>query len=207
MRVLVVDDHPLVRKGIISTLNMQQNIEDIEEASTVDEAVSLLSKNKPEITILDLYLGKEDGLEIVNKAKNRHINTRFLVLTSSSRKEDFERAQRMDVDGYVLKEAFTDDIIYAFKVIARGKKYYDPTILDYKFRSEKKSVFDELTQRELDVLRELAKGCSNQQIAKNLFISEHTVKKHVSSILGKLGLSHRTEAALLANNTHGIDYN
>lgn len=206
MRVLVVDDHPLVRKGIITTLNMQQGIEDIEEASTVDEAVSLLSRNKPEITILDLYLGKEDGLEIVNRAKSRQIDTRFLVLTSSSKKEDFERAQKMDVDGYVLKEALTDDILYAFKVITRGKKYYDPTILDYKFKAEKKSVFDELTQREMDVLRELAKGCSNQQIAKKLFISEHTVKKHVSSILGKLGLSHRTEAALMATNTYSIGY-
>lgn len=207
MKVLVVDDHPLVRKGIISTLYMHQNVDNIDEASTVDEAVSLLSKNKPEITIIDLYLGKEDGLEIVNRAKNRHIDTRFIVLTSSSRKEDFERAQNLDVDGYVLKDAFTDDIIYAFKVISRGRKYYDPAILDYKLKSGKKSVLDELTQREMDVFKELGKGCSNQQIAKNLFISEHTVKKHVSSILGKLGLSHRTEAALLANNTHCIDFN
>lgn len=204
MKVLVVDDHPIVRKGIISTLHFEKHVEDIQEASSIEEAMSILTKNKPEITIIDLNLGKEDGLEVVGKARNRHIDTKFIVLTSSSKKDDFERATKMGVDGYILKDALQEDIEYALKVISRGKKFYDPTILNYKFKSEEESILDELTQREKDVFKELGRGCSNQQIAKNLFISEHTVKKHVSSILGKLRLSHRTEAALLANNIQSV---
>lgn len=199
MRILVVDDHPLVRKGIISTLSMVDEVEEIQEAASVEEALALISKFKPEITIIDLNLGREDGMEVVYKARQQQFYSKFIVLTSSSKTEDFERAQNMNVDGYILKDAFTDDIIYAFKVIARGKKFYDPTIVQYKFKATEKSIFYELTSREMEVLTDLGKGYSNRQIAKDLFISEHTVKKHVSSILDKLELKHRTEAALIAN--------
>jgi len=199
MRVLVVDDHPLVRKGIMSVLKFVPDMEEIQEASSVDEALSLLIKTKPEMTIIDINLGKEDGLEVIRKARKCNYESKFIVLTSSSRKDDFERARKMDVDGYILKDAFTEDIIYAVNTINRGRKYYDPAIMQYKFDSSEKTLFDELTDRELDVLKALGKGLSNQQIARDLFISESTVKKHVSAILNKLGLSHRTEAALLAN--------
>ncbi|NLX64478.1 MAG: response regulator transcription factor [Clostridiaceae bacterium] len=199
MKVLVVDDHPLVIKGIISILSCVKDIERIEEASNVDEAMEIISKIKPEITIIDLYLGREDGLEIVDRARKNHFQSKFIVLTSSSRKEDFERARDMDVDGYILKEAFAEDIIYAFKVIAKGRKFYDSLMIEPRFRMMETAPFDELTKRELDVLKGIGKGMSNQQIAKELFISEHTVKKHVSSILNKLGMKHRTEAAIKAN--------
>src|SRR5690606_1566413 len=120
--------------------------------------------------------------------KARNLHTRFVVLTSSSRKEDFDRAQKADVDGYILKEAFTDEFMYAIKVINRGKKFYDSTIMDYRMRYEKYESLAELTETEWEVLRELGLGHSNGQIAKTLYISENTVKKHVSSILSKLGM-------------------
>jgi len=199
MKVLVVDDHPLVRKGIVSTLSCEEEIECIEEASNVEEALKMISVSRPEITIIDLYLGKENGFEIVERARKNHFQSKFIVLTSSSKKEDFERAQDMDVDGYILKEAFAEDIIYALKVIAKGRKFYDSLMIKPQFCMAKTAHFDELTERELDVLKGIGKGLSNQQIAKELFISEHTVKKHVSSILNKLGMKHRTEAAIKAN--------
>lgn len=198
MKVLVVDDHPLVRRGIVSTISFENDIEDITEASNISEAMSNLINNKPDITVIDLYLGTEDGLEIVNQAKAKNINSKFIVLTSSSKKSDFVKAQKLDVEGYILKDAFTEDFIYAFKVVNRGKKYYDPAVIEYKYGNGEKSNLDELTERELDVLKELSLGHSNGQIAKTLFISENTVKKHVSAILNKLDLSHRTEAALFA---------
>jgi two-component system nitrate/nitrite response regulator NarL len=198
MKVLVVDDHPLVRRGIVSTISFENDIEDITEASNISEAMSNLINNKPDITVIDLYLGTEDGLEIVNQAKAKNINSKFIVLTSSSKKSDFAKAQKLDVEGYILKDAFAEDFIYAFKVVNRGKKYYDPAVIEYKYGNGEKSNLDELTERELDVLKELSLGHSNGQIAKTLFISENTVKKHVSAILNKLDLSHRTEAALFA---------
>ena len=199
MNILVVDDHPLVRKGISSTLAVEDNIENITEASNVEEAVKILYKEKPDLAIIDLNLGQQDGLEIIKKYKNIKNNTKYIILTSSVRKEDFFRAEELKVDGYILKEAFVEDIIYAVKIIARGKKYIDPDILEYKNNYSQDNIFSELTAREKDVLRELGKGLSNSMIAEKLYISEHTVKKHVSNILLKLDLTHRTQAALLVN--------
>lgn len=200
MTVLIVDDHPLVRKGIISTLSTQMDVDVVGEASNARDAMTLLSNRKPDVTIIDLYLGKDNGLEVISKARQNSFQTKFIVLTTSSKKDDFDRARSMEVDGYILKEAFTDDIIYAFKIISRGKKYYDPTLVQLKFKEQEKYPLNELTLREQEVLEYLGKGLSNYQIAKSLYISENTVKKHISAILNKLELSRRTEAALYINN-------
>lgn len=200
MKVLVIDDHPLVRKGLVSTLAFESDIEQIKEASNVEEAVSLLSSFSPDISMVDLRLGKEDGLDVIMRARKNKIKTKFIVLTSSSKKEDFLRAQEAGVDGYLLKEAFTEDIIYAIHVVERGKKFFDSDMMQSCSKDMCRSGLEELTERERDVLIELGRGRSNIQIAQKLYISENTVKKHISSILSKLGLSHRTEAALFVNN-------
>ena len=199
MKILIADDHPLVRKGLSSALAMEDGIDEVIEASGVDEAINLISSFNPQISVIDLRLGNEDGLEIIKKARDRKLPTKFIILTSSLRKEDFIRAQHYDVEGYILKESFIEDILYAFHVVTRGKKFIDPEILQYKAEGEDPKI-DALTVREQEVLCELGKGLCNNQIAEKLFISEHTVKKHISCILAKLGLSHRTEAALYANN-------
>ncbi|MTI66903.1 MAG: response regulator transcription factor [Firmicutes bacterium] len=201
MKILVVDDHPLVRKGISSTLSFEDDIEKVHEASSVEEAMKGLRRYNPEIAMIDLKLGKEDGLDIVKKAKKERLFTKYIILTSSSNRDDFLRAQRVGVDGYVLKEAFTEDVIYAFHVVRRGKKFFDQEILQYQMDESNDDKYDELTPRERDVLVELGKGLSNIQIARKLYISENTVKKHVSNIFSKLCLSHRTEAALYINNS------
>lgn len=199
MNILIVDDHPLVRKGISSTLSFEENIDTIFEASTVDEAIKLISSQNPVLVIVNLNLGKEDGLEIVKRAKNKNLDTKFVILTSSVRKDDFIRSEEAGVDGYILKDAFLEDILYAIHVVLRGKKFVDPEIINYQLHNSSESCLSELTPREYDVLAELGKGLSNYEIAKELFISENTVKKHVSNVLLKLQLSHRTQAALLVN--------
>jgi two-component system nitrate/nitrite response regulator NarL len=198
MNILVVDDHPLVRKGITSTLSCEDNIDIVLEASNVKEAISIIISKKPNLAIVDLNLGKEDGLEIIKNLKNK-TNTKFIILTSSIKKEDFIRSEEAGVDGYILKDAFAEDILYAIHVVLRGRKFIDPEITKYQVESTFDNGFTELTPREYDVLVELGKGLSNVEIAKKLFISEHTVKKHVSSILLKLQLNHRTQAALFVN--------
>lgn len=199
MNILVVDDHPLVRRGIISILAIENDIEQINEASNVEDAVKILYREKPDVAIIDLNLGKEDGLDIIEKYKNINNNTKYLILTSSVKKEDYLRARSFKVDGYILKEAFVEDLIYAVRIVARGKKYIDPDILEYRNNYSKEDIFSELTSREKDVLKELGEGLSNSMIAEKLFISENTVKKHVSNILSKLELTQRTQAALLVN--------
>jgi len=201
MRILIVDDHPLVRRGIASTLSFEKDIGEIFEASNIEEAMRLIRDKKPDLAIVDLYLGNKDGLQIVSDSKKEGLRTKFVILTSSIKKEDYIRAKEIGIDGYILKEAYAEDILYALNVVLRGKQFIDPEIIRYEISSAQENKYlAELTPRERDVLIELGKGLSNQEIAKNLFISEHTVKKHVSNILLKLELSHRTQAALLANN-------
>lgn len=202
MKVLIVDDHPLVRKGIVSTLSFEENIEKILEASNNRDAMELIIDEKPEIAIVDLYLGKEYGLDIVESSKKRGFKTKFIILTSSMKREDFLKSKEVGVDGYVLKEAYAEDIIYAIHLVLRGKRFIDSEIIKFEAvsTSENRNL-STLTPREKDVLIELAKGLSNYEIAKKLYISENTVKKHVSSILSKLEVEHRTQATLLVKSS------
>lgn len=204
MNVLIVDDHPLVRKGVSYALSYEDDIDTILEASNICEAINLINYKKPDIAIVDLNLCKEDGLEIIKTAKNKGTNTKFIILTSSLKKEDFIRSSEAGVDGYILKDAFAEDIMYAIHVVLRGKKFIDPEITKYQVESISDNGFSELTHREYEVLVELGKGLSNYEISKELFISENTVKKHVSSILLKLQLTHRTQVALLVNQAVNI---
>ena len=202
MNVLIVDDHPLVRKGIASTLSFEKDFGEILEVSNTSEALNIIDTKKPTVAIVDLNLGEEDGLQIVTKSRERGTPTKFLILTSSIKKDDFIRSKEVGVDGYILKEAFAEDILYAIRVILRGRKYIDPEIIQYEMQNDSEDTYlDELTPREQDVLVEIGKGLSNYEIGKKLFISENTVKKHVSNIFSKLHLTHRTQAALLVNNS------
>ncbi len=199
MKILLIDDHPMVRKGLASILSQEDDVEEIKEAANIEDSMKILSHYDADIVIVDLKLGKEDGLEVVNLAKKKNSKAKFISLTSSSKKDDFIRAQEAGVDGYILKEAFAEDIIYAIRVVARGKKFFDSEMLQYA--TSEQDEFKDLTPREKDVLSELTRGLSNTQIAGRLYISENTVKKHISSIFSKLDLSNRLEVAVFVNNT------
>lgn len=200
MRLLIVDDHFLVRKGLISIFSEDKNIECIKEAGTIEEASNIIARDKPDIVLVDLKLGKEDGLTLILKGRHLSADSKFIIITSFISHENFLRAEQVGVNGYILKDAFSEDIFYAISAVSRGKKYYDPSIVGYKEKDDENIMIDALTEREKEVLRELGKGCSNDEIAKNLYISQNTVKKHVSSILAKLNISQRAQAVFLVNN-------
>jgi len=197
MKVVLVDDHPLVRKGLISVLSMEGDVEVIGEAGNIKEAVEIINNKRPELALIDLRLGDEYGLDIIRKSNN---DCKYIVLTSSTDEYDFKKAEEMGVQGYVLKEAFPEELLYAIRLVSRGRKYYDPVIMDQLMKSSSKSdMKEELTPREIDVLIALGQGLCNKDIAKKLYITEYTVKKHVSQILAKLELTDRTQAALYAH--------
>ena len=195
MRLVIVDDHPLVRQGINSILSTENNFEIVGEAGCVRDAERMIIENKPDAVLIDLRLGKEDGLTIVKNAKVRNTSCKFIILTSSLGHSDFQRAEECGINGYILKESYPDEIIYALNVINRGRKYFDPNVVDYVMKNSNDDI-DDLTPREREVLEELGKGICNKEIAKRLFITEFTVKKHIGQILDKLNLSDRTQAAL-----------
>lgn len=164
MKILIVDDHPIVRKGISSALSFEKDVEKVLEASSLKEAMTLINAEKPELCIVDLYLGEEDGLELLKKAKYESGGVKFVILTSSLKKEDFIRAEEAGADGYILKDAFSEDILYAISVVLRGKKFIDPDIVRCQVETyEKLDCLKELTPREVEVLYELGKGLSNME--------------------------------------------
>lgn len=199
VKIVIVDDHPLVRKGLAAVISMQQNVQFAGEAKNQREAMLVLEETQPDLVLLDLKLADESGLDIIKAARRMGFNSKFILLTSSASREDFLKAEEAGVDGYVLKEALPEELLYAIQLVGKGRKYYDPTILENKLREEAGSLTDELTPKEREVLIELGQGACNREIAAKLFISEFTVKKHVSQILAKLRLADRTQAALYAN--------
>lgn len=198
MKVLIVDDHDVVRKGIAAMLECDEDFSEIEEAGSLDEGMKKLTVYMPDIALIDVNLAGKNGLDIIEQARKSQVETKFVVLTSSSRKGDFLRAKELDVDGYILKDSNVEDIIYAIKSIARGRKFYDTQIAERSSQDDREKVLSCLTEREREVFIEIGKGLTNTQIAEKLYISENTVKKHISSLLSKLGLAHRTEVALYA---------
>lgn len=199
MKLLIVDDHEIVRKGLIGVLDLEEEFSKIEEASTIKEALKILRISKPDIAIIDICLAhKENGLDIIEKSKSEHLMTKFVVFTGSSRRDDFNRAKQLGVSGYILKNSDVEDIAYALRSVIKGKCFFDSSIQVTSGADIHKEVKELLTEREYEVLRALGKGLTNQQIAQQFFITENTVKKHISSLLAKLQLAHRTEAALYA---------
>lgn len=211
MQILIVDDHPLMRKGLVSLLEMDRNYEVVGEVDHNEEALNLLSKVEPDLIIVDLQLGKNAELHFIAEARARGYTGKFLIFTSSISKKNFGRAHEVGVDGLILKEAFPEEILHALHIIHKGRKYYDSSIVDFKIDSHRLQTdmsesIEQLTPKEMEVLLELGKGCSNKEIAQTLFITDYTVKKHVSQILSKLELADRTHAALFANAVGLVTY-
>lgn len=204
MTLVSIDDYPLSRQGLMAVLGLEEGFEFVGEASCINEARDVIFRLKPEIVIVDLKLKDECGFDIISEVKVSNNNCKVVVLTSSLDPDDFKRASEFGVDGYILKDAMPEEIVNAVRLVSKGRKYYDPSIMEILIKKEKLDNIEQLTPRELDVLAALGKGLNNKNIAAQLFISEYTVKKHVSQILAKLGLNGRTQAALYANKKLGI---
>ncbi len=201
IKLIMVDDHPLVRKGIEAAARLEENLELMGCASTCAEALQLIDDHRPDVALIDLKLQNEHGLSVVRKGRKICPETRFIILTSYSTEEEIQGAIKEDVDGYVLKEALPEELISAIYTVSQGRKYFDPAVVQFAMgqgRYKKKPDTSQLTPREMEVLKALGRGLNNSGIARELFISEHTVKKHVGAILDKLDLKDRTQAALYA---------
>lgn len=203
IRILIVDDHAVVRKGIQALLATEDDLEVIGEAEDGEEAVELYQVLTPDLLLLDLIMPKVNGIEVIKKIKGDHPGAKILVLTSFAADDQVFPAIKAGALGYLLKDTEPADLIRAIRQVYSGESSLSPTIarkvLDEVFHPAAKELSpDPLTKREVDVLQVLATGKSNRDIAEELSISETTVRTHVSNILGKLHLASRTEAALYA---------
>ena len=200
MKVIAVDDHPLVRRGVEVVVALEDDLELVGFAANGVEAAQLFADASPDVALVDLRIPGEHGLDIVRKGREICPACKFIILTSYATEEEIREAMALKVDGYILKEALPEELISAIRMVYKGKKYFDPAVVQYAMneKNSQDNPLGSLTPRELDVLAALAQGMNNKAIADKLFISEHTVKKHIGQILEKLELHDRTQAALFA---------
>lgn len=203
---LILDDHPIARKGLESILHMYRPDDKVLQAGTVKEAIDNMQNNNIDMAFIDPNLNEENGMDFLKWLKKERQEVKTIFITSSSREQDFLQAKDMGVDAYILKDAFIDEIMFGLKAVERGSKFYSAELVENIGSStEEDKKLSSLTARETEVLKLLHCGYSNLEISEKLFISNGTTKKHVSSILSKLGLKNRVEAVLFADKSE--DFN
>jgi DNA-binding NarL/FixJ family response regulator len=195
IRTLVVDDHHVVRQGLVALLKVMPEIEIVGEASDGVEAIELHRRLRPDITLMDLQLPKLGGVAAITKIRAENPAARFIVLTTFDGDEDIFRSLQAGAKAYLLKGMTVDDLLSTIRAVHAGKTSISPAIAE---KLADRMATQDLTVRELDVLERIVAGRANKEIASDLSISEATVKTHVNNLLSKLGVSDRTNAATVA---------
>ncbi|MDG4656368.1 response regulator transcription factor [Ectobacillus antri] len=196
MRVLIVDDHPIVRKGLVFFLESQPGISFIHQANNGKEAYEMVQKERPDVILMDLAMPVMDGIEATKKIKEWDYTIKILILTSFSEQEYVRPALQAGADGYQLKDVEPTQLVAAIQAVYEGTISLHQKVSPVIWQHTAQQDVVKLTRREKEVLRELACGKSNKEIGAVLHITEQTVKTHVSNILMKLNLEDRTQAAL-----------
>lgn len=213
LRILLVDDHEVVRVGIRALIERQPGMEVVGEAGTVREAVAQAQQLAPDVVVLDVRLPGGDGLEACRRIKAHRPETRIIVLTSFPDDEVIFDAIACGADGYVLKQIGSDELIRALERVGRGESLLDPSVMDQVFakmrevrRQERAQAFADLSGQEMQILARIAEGQTNREIGEALHLSEKTVRNYVSTLLNKLDVSSRAQAAAYAARNRIEDY-
>jgi NarL family two-component system response regulator LiaR len=203
IRVLLVEDQALVREGLAAIFSYQSDIEVVGQAKDGIEAVEMLESTKPDVILLDLVMPRQDGITTIPIIKEKRPEAHILVLTSFADNDRVYQAIKSGAEGYMLKDATPTQLLQGIRDVAQGQATLYPSIAMRVIRelndpAELMYASEPLTPRELETLRLISSGLSNQEIGKKLFVQERTVAKYVSNILDKLHLANRTQAALYA---------
>ncbi|HEY9605474.1 MAG TPA: response regulator transcription factor [Allocoleopsis sp.] len=195
IRVLIADDHAIVRRGLATIINHDSEMTVIAQAEDGQQAIELYRKHQPDITLMDLRMPRMGGVEAITTICAEFKQARIAVLTTYDGDEDIYRGLQAGARGYLLKDTKPNELLNAIRAIHSGEKYIPPVV---GAKLLERMSNPELSERELEVLRLLAKGMSNQEIGTALSISESTIKSHVNHVLNKLGVSDRTQAVIIA---------
>ena len=210
IRIVIADDHSMIREGLTQLLELEGDIQVVAEAGNGEECLKVIEKEKPDVVLLDINMPVMNGLKMLETLRNsKNKKQKVLILTIHNEIEYLMKAVDIGVEGYVLKDAESAVLKKAICTVHSGEKYIDFSMvpmLNEKIAQEKEKVEDEkLTRREIEVLKLLAEGLFNKEIAYKLSISEKTVKNHVSNIFKKIGVFDRTQAAVYAIKNNIVD--
>jgi DNA-binding NarL/FixJ family response regulator len=209
IRIVIADDHHVVRRGLVFFLKTQSDIEIVAEAQNGAEAVKLVKEHQPDVVLMDLVMPEMDGIEATKTLLADMPTLKIIMLTSFSDQEHVIPAIRAGASGYQLKDIEPDQLVAAIHAVYRGETQLHPKVTSHimthmaQGEKQEENLIEQLTKREKEVLAEIANGKSNKEIADTLFITEKTVKTHVSNIFSKLDVADRTQAALYAVK-HGL---
>lgn len=208
IRVMIVDDHAIVREGLRTLLSEEDNIEVVGEARDGAESVQMAAQLRPDVILMDLVMPEIDGIQATEQIRKSVPSTQVLVLTSFAEDHRVPNAIQAGAIGYLLKDVLKADLLHAIQAARQGEPTLHPEAQRQLMRevvtSAAPNLLETLTDREMDVLRLIARGQSNKEIATSLHLTEGTVKGYVSAILGKLQVADRTQAALYAVK-HGVE--
>jgi len=204
-RIIIVDDHEVVRLGLRSLLDQYPHYEVVAEASNAKESISMVDTFEPDIVLMDIRLPGKSGIEACEEIKEKHPEIRVIMLTSYAEDEMLFSAIKAGASGYVLKQIDSEGLVKSLDAVARGEASLDPAVTQRVFQEVRRAVkeeeaasFSDLSQQEKMVLKLVSEGKTNREIAQSLYLGEGTVRNYVSSILSKLGVSNRAEAAAYA---------
>lgn len=197
IRVMLADDHPIVCLGLATMIDSQSDMKVVAQASNGRQAIELFEKHRPDVTLIDLRMPEQSGVDAIRAIRATHPAAVFIVLTTYQGDEDIHKAMKAGAQGYLLKGMPHDDLLDAIRRVHSGVQYLPPSVRDTLANRLPSS---ELSPREQQILELIVKGLSNKQIADRLGITEGTVKWHVNAILGRLNVSDRTQAAVAALN-------
>lgn len=198
MKIVIVDDHPIVRQGVLQTLEMEEDMKVVGIAGSCPEGLDVIQAIKPDVAIVDMKMPGGNGLELIRQARKHVPECRFIILTSYASRQNITDAVTENVEGYILKGALPEELLNGIRLVAKGRRFYDPEVVGSIMSKAEKDPLEKLTARELEILKCLAEGLNNRAIADRHYISENTVKKHICSILDKMEFQDRTQAALYA---------
>lgn len=203
IKIMITDDHSMIREGLKNLLELDGDIEVIAEAENGEDCLNKLITVNPDVLLLDINMPKKNGLEVLKTLKNNKSKVKVLILTVHNEIEYLMKAVDIGINGYILKDSESAELKKAIIAVANGENYIQPSLipaLNSKMieKSRDKGKIESLTKRELEVLKLLAVGMYNKEVAEKLNISERTVKNHVSNIFKKLEVTDRTQAAVFA---------
>ena len=212
IKVLIADDHALIRKGLKSIISFEADFSIVGEAENGEKALEMLKLYEPDIILLDLNMPLLNGIKVIELVKQYNSNIKIIVITVEADKKVIHEAINFGTDGYVLKDSAGDEIVDAMRIVYNGGKYIDKSLVATLFSDIKSknsntfNILDSLSKREIEVLLNISKGLSNKEIAKELFLSEKTVKNYTTNLFRKLTARDRVHATIMALDSSIEDY-